>query len=122
MVGSRDHRSEPDEHVDLFGATLRPDGLAFAEPQYAEGAPRAAVQVAAVGEGVAVLDAEAGALTLPDGAVVAVDADPRSRLQRASEAADTVAVATASTRTDRSTISAIRFRFSAAVKYCRTRL
>lgn len=76
--------------------TLRPDGLAFAEPQYAEGAPRAAVQVAAVGEGVAVLDAEAGALTLPDGAVVAVDADPRSRLQRASEAADTVAVATAS--------------------------
>lgn len=63
--------------------TIRASGTGFAEPVVATGTPRAGVQVAAIGERRAVLDAQAGVLTLPDGATREVGTDPTARLQEA---------------------------------------
>lgn len=73
---------------------LRPEGIGFAEPAYRDGAPLASVQVAAIGDGHAVLDARSGKVHLPGGGVRDIGVDPQARIQAAGPASDTVQVAT----------------------------
>ncbi len=75
-------------------AIIRPDEDGFADPEYRDGAARSAVQVAAIGADHAVLDAQAGVLTMPDGSEHDLGSDPEARLQDAAGAASTVVVAT----------------------------
>ncbi|MFV0451706.1 MAG: Ig-like domain-containing protein [Propioniciclava sp.] len=77
-----------------MAVTIRPDRATFAEPDYTEGPARAGVQVAAVGGGSAVLDAQSGTLILPGGQEISLPPDPLARLQASSAQEGSVVVAT----------------------------
>lgn len=87
--------------VEVVGAnqrriTLRPDGVAFADPVLSDAPQVNKVALTTVGDQLVMLDTDTGQLVLPSGKLVTLPVDQSPRLQQPGPAADWVLVATRS--------------------------